>query len=70
MPSEPLFTNFFGAGAIQAATQIIILKNDLTAPVGLVPSYEFTPAAENRSEQSALAMFLRWMRMRLKESLI
>jgi hypothetical protein len=62
MPSEPLFTNFFGAGATQTATQIIMLKNDLVAPIGLTPSYDFTPAAENRSEQSALAMLLRWLR--------
>jgi hypothetical protein len=62
MPSEPLFTNFFGAGVTQTATQIIVLKNDLVAPVGLVPSYDFTPAAENRAEQTALAMLLRWQR--------
>jgi len=62
MPSEPLFTNFFGIGATQTATQIIILKSDLIAPVGLVPSYEFTPILENRAEQSGLAMLLRWLR--------
>ncbi|MCC3417264.1 MAG: hypothetical protein JGK28_04675 [Microcoleus sp. PH2017_07_MST_O_A] len=62
MPSEPLFTNFFGAGATQTATQLIILKNDLIAPVGLVPSYDFTPTASNRSEQLALALMLRWLR--------
>lgn len=62
MPSEPLFTNFFGAGATQTATQIIILKNDLIAPTGLTPGYDFTPAPTNRSEQSALALILRWLR--------
>ena len=62
MPSEPLFTNFFGAGATQTATQIIILKNDLIAPVGLAPSYEFLPAANNPPEQTALSMILRWQR--------
>jgi ribonuclease HI len=62
MPSEPLFTNFFGAGVTQTATQIIVLKNDLVAPVGLVPSYDFTPAAENRAEQTALAFILKWLR--------
>ncbi|MEG4286998.1 hypothetical protein QUB68_28230 [Microcoleus sp. A006_D1] len=62
MPSEPLFTNFFGTGVTQTATQIIILKNDLIAPAGLPQSYEFTPAAANRSEQTALALILRWLR--------
>jgi hypothetical protein len=62
MPSEPLFTNFFGAGATQTAAEIIILKNDLVAPVGLVPSYIFAPAAVNNPESTALAMFLRWQR--------
>ncbi|MCC3439369.1 MAG: hypothetical protein JGK30_28320 [Microcoleus sp. PH2017_40_RAT_O_B] len=62
MPSEPLFTNFFGAGATQTATQVIILKNDLVAPVGIVPSYTFTPAAVNNAESTALAVFLRWQR--------
>ncbi len=62
MPSEPLTTNFFGTGFTQTATNLIILKSDLIAPTGLVPSYEFTPAVNNRSEQLALALILRWWR--------
>lgn len=62
MPSEPLVTNFFGAGFTQTATGLIILKSDLVAPAGLIPTYEFTPAAINRSEQLALALILRWQR--------
>lgn len=62
MPSEPLTTNFFGAGFTQTATNLIIVKSDLIAPVGLIPSYDFTPAVSNRSEQLALALFLRWQR--------
>lgn len=62
MPSEPLFVNFFGLGATQNESQIIILKNDLIAPVGLTPSYEFIPALINGSESIALAMILRWAR--------
>ena len=62
MPSEPLFTNFFGAGVTQTATQIVILKSDLRAPVGLVPSYEYLPVVNNPPEQTALSMFLRWQR--------
>lgn len=62
MPSEPLTTNFFGPGFTQTATNLTILKNDLIAPVGLTPSYDFTPAANNRSEQLALALILRWQR--------
>lgn len=62
MPSEPLVTNFFGAGFTQSATSLTILKSDLVAPVGLIPGYDFTPALFNRSEQLALAFFLRWQR--------
>jgi hypothetical protein len=62
VPSEPLTTNFFGAGFTQTASNLTILKSDLVAPVGLTPSYEFTPAANNRSEQLALALILRWLR--------
>lgn len=62
MPSEPLFTNFFGIGATQNETQIIILKSDLVAPTGLTPTYDFTPAPINRTEQTALALILRWLR--------
>ena len=62
MPSEPLFTNFFGQGATQDATQIIIQKADLIAPTGLTPSYQFVPAAINGPESIALALILRWMR--------
>lgn len=62
MPSEPLVNNFFGAGFTQSAINLIILKSDLIAPVGLTPSYDFTPAANNRSEQLALALILRWLR--------
>jgi hypothetical protein len=62
MPSEPLTTNFFGSGFTQTATNLIIVKNDLIAPVGFVPSYNFTPAINNRSEQLALALILRWLR--------
>ncbi|MEG4251067.1 hypothetical protein [Microcoleus sp. Pol10D4] len=62
MPSEPLFTSFFGVGATQNETQIIILKNDLVAPVGLTPTYDFIPALSNGTEQTALAFILRWLR--------
>ncbi|MDF0553877.1 hypothetical protein [Kamptonema sp. UHCC 0994] len=62
MASEPLITNFFGQNVTQDATNLIINKNDLVAPVGLVPSYDFTVIAVNRSEQLALALFLRWLR--------
>ncbi|MEG5045968.1 hypothetical protein [Microcoleus sp. B4-C1] len=62
MPSEPLFTSFFGVGATQDDTQIIILKNDLVAPTGLTPTYDFTPTTVNRTEQTALALILRWLR--------
>ncbi|MEG4371647.1 hypothetical protein QUB29_19515 [Microcoleus sp. B4b_D2] len=62
MPSEPLFASFFGSGSTQNESQIIILKNDLVAPVGLAPTYEFTPAPTNRTEQTALALILRWLR--------
>lgn len=62
MPSEPLVTNFFGAGFTQSATSLTILKSDLVAPVGLIPGYDFTPALANRSEQLALALILRWQR--------
>ncbi|MEG4328072.1 hypothetical protein [Microcoleus sp. herbarium5] len=62
MPSEPLFSSFFGIGATQNETQIILLKNDLVAPTGLTPTYDFTPATVNRTEQTALALILRWLR--------
>lgn len=62
MPSEPLFTNFFGSNATQNEADLIIKKADLVAPVGLVPSYDFTAEANNRSEQLALALVLRWLR--------
>ena len=62
MPSEPLFTSFFGFGATQNETQVVILKNDLIPPVGLTPTYNFTPALINRAEQTALALILRWLR--------
>lgn len=62
MPSEPLFTNFFGPSAIQDTNQIIIQKADLIAPSGLAPSYQFVPAAINGSESIALALILRWQR--------
>lgn len=62
MASEPLFVSFFGAGVSQDVNQIIILKNDLIAPSGLTPTYEFTPAVVNTPEQTALALILRWLR--------
>jgi hypothetical protein len=62
MPSEPIFTNFFGANATQTDTQIIIQKADLVAPDGLTPSYQFVPAAVNGPESIALALILRWLR--------
>ncbi len=62
MPSEPLLTNFFGPGATQTATELIIKKTDLIAPVGLTPTYEFTPTATNGSEQLFVAMLLRAQR--------
>lgn len=62
MASEPIFTNFFGAGATQDINSVVIRKTDLVAPVGLVPSYEFTPEATNRSEQLFTAMLHRAQR--------
>lgn len=62
MASDPLLTNFFGPGATQNATQLIIAKADLIPPAGLDPTYEFVPAATNTSESMALGMFLRWAR--------
>ena len=62
MPSEPLFTNFFGQNSTQDANQIIIQKADLIAPTGLTPSYQFIPAAINGPESIALALILRWQR--------
>lgn len=62
MASEPVFTSFFGAGATQNIMDLVIKKNDLVAPVGLVPSYEFTPADINRPEQIFTAMLHRAQR--------
>lgn len=62
MPSEPLFTNFFGPAATQDANQIVIQKTDLIAPSGLTPSYQFVPAAVNGPESIALTLILRWQR--------
>lgn len=62
MASEPLFTNFFGANATQNLTDLIIKKADLAAPVGLTPTYDFTPEMNNRSEQLFTAMLLRAQR--------
>lgn len=59
MPSEPLFTNFFGPGATQSLTDLTIKKADLVAPTGLNPTYEFTPTATNGPEQIFVAMLLR-----------
>jgi hypothetical protein len=62
MASEPVFTNFYGAGATQNLTDLVIKKADLQAPVGLVPSYEFTPAEINRPEQLFTAILHRAQR--------
>lgn len=62
MPSEPLLTSFFGAGFTQNLTSFTILKANLTAPVGLTPTYEFIPAVSNGAESLALALVLRWLR--------
>lgn len=62
MASDPLLTNFFGPGATQSETQLIIAKADLVPPVGLDPSYQFVPAAVNTSESMALSLYLRWAR--------
>lgn len=62
MSSDPTFNSFFGAGATQTGTIITIQKSDLIPPIELNPSYEFTPALNNRSEQIALALVLRWLR--------
>jgi hypothetical protein len=62
MPSEPLLTNFFGPGVTQNLTDLIIKKADLIAPVGLTPTYEFTPTATDGSEKLFSAMLLRAVR--------
>lgn len=62
MASEPLFTAWYGAGATQNLDDIIIKKNDLKAPPGLSPSYEFIPAASNGPEQIFLAQIHRAQR--------
>lgn len=62
MASDPLLTNFFGPSVTQDATTLVINKNDLVAPVGLTPSYDFTPALNNRSEQLFTAILLRAQR--------
>ena len=62
MPSEPLPTSFFGTGFTQNITSLTVLKADLLAPVGLIPSYDFIPALANGTESLALALFLRWGR--------
>lgn len=62
MASEPVFTSFFGAGATQNITDLVIKKADLIAPPGLTPSYEFTPEITNRSEQLFTAMIHRAQR--------
>ena len=62
MASEPIFVNFFGPSATQSLTDLVIKKADLVAPIGLVPSYEFTPAEINRPEQLFTAMIHRFQR--------
>lgn len=62
MASEPVFVNFFGPGSTQNITDLVIKKADLVAPVGLVPSYEFTPDVNNRPEQLFTAMLHRAQR--------
>lgn len=62
MASDPPIQAIFGAGATQNATQLIILKNDLVAPLELNPSYTFTPGATNTAESMMLALYLRWLR--------
>jgi hypothetical protein len=62
MASEPLLINFFGPGVTQNLTELTIKKADLVAPVGLTPTYEFTPTATNGSEQLFVAMLLRAQR--------
>lgn len=62
MPSEPAITRFFGTNVSQSLENLTIKKSDLVAPTGLSPSYEFTPAELNRSEQLATALLLKWQR--------
>lgn len=62
MASDPPLQAIFGPNATQTATQIIIAKADLIAPVELNPSYTFTPADVNTAESIMLAMYLRWLR--------
>jgi hypothetical protein len=62
MPSEPLFTNFFGSNATQNENDLIIKKADLIAPTGLNPTYEFTPTATDGSEKLFTAILLRAQR--------
>lgn len=62
MPSDPTFISFYGNNATQNLTTIIINKEDLKAPLGINPSYTFTPEESNRAESLALAQILRWQR--------
>lgn len=58
MANEPTFTQFFGANATQDANQFCIQKSDLVPADPL--AYLFTPGANNRAEQTALALLLHW----------
>ena len=62
MASEPLPTAFFGQKFTQDLEKFIVWKEDLIAPVGLTPSYQFIPALFNGPESVFLALLLRVQR--------
>lgn len=62
MPSDPLPTAFFGANFTQDTDKLTIFKADLVPPIGLTPTYEFTPAFINGAEALFLALVLRAQR--------
>lgn len=62
MASDPLPTSFFGSGFTQNLQNFTVAKNDLQAPAGLNPSYQFVPALSNTAESIFLALVLRAQR--------
>ena len=62
MASDPLPTAFFGTNFTQDTGKLTIIKADLSAPVGLTPTYQFTPALANGAESILLALILKAQR--------
>ena len=62
MPSDPLPTAFFGQSFTQDTEKLTIVKADLIPPVGLTPTYQFTPAFINGAESVFLALVLKAQR--------